>query len=306
MTDAPKALRMGQQEWLLLILLSVMWGASFFFYKVMTQELPPITIVLGRLGIAAIVLNLIVVARGERLSFPARTWPRIALLAIINNALPFTLIATSETRITSSLAAIVSATTPILTAITAHMLTHDEKLRWNKAVGIAVGFVGAAIVIGGDVLEGLGSQDLIGELICLAASVSYAFSGVYSRHFHHLAPLKVATAQVTAGALILLPIALVVDQPWTLPMPSAPVWGSLLGIALMGTALAYLLFFRIVGRIGASNMSLVAFLQPVSALLLGWIGLGEIVSWQALAGMGVIALGMALIDGRPLGYLRRA
>ena len=293
-----KPLHMGPREWAALVLLSVIWGASFFFYRVMVRELQPFTIVLGRLAIGAIALHVFLLFSGQTMRFGPRTWGRFALLGLINNVIPFALIAASETRIGAGVAALLIGAVPVLTAVFGHFLTHDERLTWNRAVGVLFGIAGVAVLIGKDALQGLANSDFVGELICLSATVIYALGGLYSRRFAGIPPLKVATGQVTMGAVIALPLALVVDHPWTLPMPSPPVWASLVCIAVVGTSLAYILFFRIVAKSGAMNISLVTLLQPVSAGFLGWLFLGETFTANAVAGLGVIGLGLACIDGR--------
>ena len=310
MTAAPAkttaALRMGGIEWLLLLTLSVLWGASFFFIKVMIGELPPFTTVLGRLGIAAVVLHLFLLARGDFVRFSAKTWLMFVILGLLNNVIPFVLITFSELRISSGLAAILTATVPVFTVLVAHVQTSDEKATWNRMAGVAFGFIGVAILIGPDALWGLAHADLTGELTCLLAAVAYAFGGVYSRKFKAIPPLKVAAGQVTAGTIVLIPIVVLVDQPWTLAPPSLPVWAALFGIGLLGTAIAYVLYFRAIATAGATNMSLVTFLQPISALLLGWAALSEAVSTKTFIGMAVIGLGLAAIDGRPFRRIARA
>jgi drug/metabolite transporter (DMT)-like permease len=295
---------MGPAEWAALVLLSLIWGASFFFYRLMVTELPPMTIVFGRLVIAAAALHLFLMVRGDSMRFPPRMWARFAALGLLNNVMPFTLIAYSEMRISAGVASLLHGSVPMLTAVAAHLLTRDEKLTWNRGVGVAFGLLGVGVLIGKDALQGLASDDFVGEIICLSAAVIYALAGVYARTFAGLPPLKVATGQVTMGTLLILPAMLIVDRPWELPAPSAPVWASLMTIALVGTALAYIMFFRIIGRTGAMNISLVTLLQPVSAVFLGWLFLGEAVGPQAFAGMAVIGLGLLFIDGRLLGVLR--
>ncbi len=294
------ALHMGARAWAWLVLLSVIWGASFFFYRVMVAELPPMTIVFGRLAIAAAALHLFLRAGGDALRVPLRTWARFTALGTVNNVLPFTLIAYSEMRISAGVAALIIGCVPVFSALAAHLLTRDEKMTANRIAGVIFGLAGVVILIGKDALQGLASADFAGELICLAAAVIYALAGIYSRTFSHLPPLKVATGQVTMGAVVILPFMLVFDRPWNLPLPSAPVWGSLLAIALMGTAFAYILFFRLIGRIGAMNISLVTLLQPASAAFLGWMLLQEGLGAKDFAGMVVIGLGLLMIDGRIL------
>ncbi len=295
---------MGPREWAALVLLSVVWGASFIFYRVMVVELQPMTIVFGRLSIAAAALHLFLRATGNAMRMPLPVWGRFVLLGIINNVLPFTLIAYSEVRISAATAALLIACVPLFSAVAAHILTRDEKLTGNRAIGVMLGLIGVAILIGRDALQGLANADFVGELICLSAAVVYAFGGIYSRAFSGLPPLKVVTGQVTMGALVLMPFMLAVDRPWTLPMLSTSAWGSLLAIALAGTAFAYILFFRLIAKVGAMNVSLVTLLQPASAALLGWLFLGESVGPRDFAGMAVIVLGLLFIDGRLLAIFR--
>lgn len=189
----------------------------------------------------------------------------------------------------------------------AHLLTADEKLTGNKLAGVTVGFIGVAIMIGTDALAGLGEQSGA-QLAVLGAALSYALAGIFGRRFKAMgiAPLPSATGQVCASSLLLMPLALLVDRPWTLALPSLPVWAALLGIALLSTALAYVLFFRILASAGATNLMLVTFLIPVSAIVLGALVLGEHLHAKHLLGMTLITLGLVAIDGRVFKRLARA
>lgn len=298
MATAGTSRRMGRREWALFLLLSVLWGGSFFFYKIIVAALPPVTVAFGRVALAAIALHFLVLLRGERMPAEPRLWLRFARLGILNNAIPFSLFAFGETRITSGLAAILNAATPIFTVLVAHWLTADERLTRNKAFGVLFGFLGVAVLIGPGALAGFADGNLLGEGACLLAAFTYAFGALYGRNFRALSPLHVATGQVTASALVLLPVSLLVDRPWLLPMPGAATWAALAGIALGSTALAYVIFFRILAVAGATNLSVVTFLIPVSALLLGALFLGEPPTERALLGMAIIGCGLAAIDGR--------
>jgi drug/metabolite transporter (DMT)-like permease len=293
--DSPS---MGAKEWMMLAVLSGLWGASFFFFKILVAELPPFTIALGRVAFAAVALNLLLAARREALPAGRRIWASFAVMGLLNNVAPFVLILFGETRISSGLASILNATTPIFTVIAAHFLTANEKLNWSKVVGVLFGFLGVMVLIGAGVVLNLGRGDLAGELACLLASLSYAFASVYGRRFRGIAPLKVATGQLTASALILLPISALVDHPWVLPAPSPKIWLAFAGLSLLSTAAGYILYFRVLAVAGATNLALVTFLLPISAMTLGVLFLGESVSPQALMGMAIIGLGLAAIDGR--------
>jgi len=287
---------MNARNWGLLLLLALLWGSSFFFYKILVGALPPVTVVLGRVGIAAIALNLWLLAKAEAMPLGLALWRRFLILGLLNNVLPFILIAWGETRITSGMASILNATTPIFMVVVAHLGTEDEKLSRPKVAGIAFGFLGVAVLVGPDAFAG--ASMIWGEAAVVAASCIYAFAAVYSRGFAGLPPLKAATGQITGAALILVPLSLLADRPWTLAVPQPSVWACLLAIALINTALAYIVYYKMLASAGITYISLVTFLIPVVALLLGTGFLQESISPRALAGMAIIALGLAAIDGR--------
>lgn len=295
---------MGAREWLLLLLLSALWGGSFFFFKVLVAELPPFTVVLGRVGLAALALNLLLLVRRDPMPVSPRLWGQFAVMGVLNNVVPFTLIVFGETRISSGLASILNATTPIFTVLAAHLWTDNEKLSWSKGAGVLFGFLGVAVLIGPAALGGMGRGGLIGDAACLLAALSYSFAGIYGRRFRGIAPLKIATGQITASTLVLIPLAALADRPWTLAAPSAQAWAAFAGIALLCTALAYIIYFRILAVAGATNLLLVTFLLPISALLLGVLFLHETIHWESMAGMVLIGAGLAAIDGRLPGWLR--
>jgi len=296
---------MGAPEWIALLALSSLWGGSFFFYKVLVQELPPFTVVLGRVSIAALALHLLLLARRDPLILTLQQWKSFLVLGLLNNVIPFSLIAFGEIRIASGSAAILNATTPIFTILVAHFLTSDEKITAAKGVGVLAAFLGVAVLIGPAALSGFGQGDLLGDAACLLAAAVYSLGAIFGRRFKGIPPLKIATAQVTAATIILIPLTALVDRPWALPMPSPGAWAALLAIALLSTSLAYLLFFRILAVAGATNLVLVTFLLPGSALILGALFLDETVTLRALMGLALIGLGLAAIDGRPWGVARR-
>ena len=294
---------MSALEWGLLILLSVFWGGSFFFTEVALVALPPFTIVLGRVGLAALVLLVLVHAAGYRMPLDMRAWGAFIVMGALNNLIPFSLIVWGQTEIASGLASILNATTPLFTVVLAHVLTRDERMNAYKLVGVVLGLFGVTVMIGGDVLEGLGIG-VVAQFAVLGAAVSYAFAGIFGRRFRDTPPLVTATGQVTASTVMLLPIALTVDRPWLLPAPGLEVWGAIAGLALISTAAGYIVYFRILATAGAMNLLLVTFLLPISTILLGVTILGEGLAPKHLAGMALIGLGLAAIDGRPLALLR--
>lgn len=295
------ATTMGRREWAMLLALALLWGGSFFFNGVAVRALPSLTLVWLRVAVAALALQLVLRAAGQAMPRDGGSWRAFLGMGLLNNALPFVLIVWGQHRIASGLASILNATTPLFTVLVAHLLTQDEKLTGAKAVGIAIGFAGTAAMIGPDALGGLGS-DLAAQFACLGAALSYAFAGVYGRRFRRMGipPLVTAAGQVSASAALLLPLVLLLDRPWLLAVPPAGVWAAVLGVALPSTALAYVLYFRILAAAGATNLLLVTFLMPVSAILLGVLGLGETLLARHLLGMAAIAAGLACIDGRLL------
>jgi drug/metabolite transporter (DMT)-like permease len=294
--------RMDRSEWLALLLLSVLWGGSFFFAGVQVRALPPFTIVFLRVGLAAIILNALVRAIGKRMPADrSSAWRAFFGMGLLNNAVPFCLVVWGQTHIASGLAAILNATTPISTVVVAHLLTNDEKMTGNRLIGVLVGFLGVVVLIGSDSLQGLGAN-VLAQVAVLAAAVSYAFAGVYGRRFRRMGiePILTATGQVTASAILLFPIAMIVDAPWTLAMPPLPVWEAVVGSAVFSTALGYVLYFRILATAGATNLLLVTFLIPISAIVMGSYGLSEHLEARQFVGLAFIGAGLAAIDGRLL------
>jgi drug/metabolite transporter (DMT)-like permease len=301
---ADRALRMGTTEWSLLLTLSLLWGAAFFFTKVAVAELPPLAVVLARVGLAALALHLLVHVTGAAMPRDRASWSAFFAMGLLNNLLPFSLIVWAQTQISSGLASILNGATPLFTALLAHWLTADERLSGNRLAGVVLGFAGVTVMIGAEALAGLGPH-IVAALAVLAATVSYAFAGIFGRRFTHQPPLVTATGQVTATSIAMLPIVLIVDRPWMLPAPEAATWGAIIGLALLSTALAYVIFFRILATAGATNLLLVTLLIPVSAVLLGRTILDESPRPQHFAGMALVALGLAAIDGRAAAALRQ-
>lgn len=294
--------RMSAAEWGLLLTLAVLWGGTFLFQKVALAALPPFTVLLVRVVLAAAALGVTVVATGHRLPAPGRAWLAFAAMATLNNVIPFSLILWGQTRIASGLAAILNACVPLFTAVLAHFLTPDERLTPRRVVGVLVGLAGVVWMIGPDSLGGLGA-DVLAQLAVLAAGISYAFAGIFGRRFAGSPPLVTAAGQVTAAAVLTLPLALAVDRPWALAIPGPRVWLALLALAIVSTALGYVVYFRILATAGATNLLLVTLLMPAIAVALGSSVLGERLAPRHLGGMALIAAGLAVIDGRALAWL---
>ena len=298
--------QMNGRDWLILGSLALIWGGAFFFIGVAVRHVPPLTYVWLRLTIAAAAMWLFLRFKGQSVDLPRSVWGSIVLLALLNNAIPFALFGWGQTHIASGLASILNATTPIWGVVVAHFLTHDERMSPRKVAGVLLGFGGVAVMIGPSLLSSLGTSALA-QLACVTASLSYALAAVWARRFRTMgvSPLSVTTGQLTAGAAMMLPIALLVDRPWTHTFPPLTAWGAIVALALLCTAFGYVLYFRLIETSGATNALLVTLLVPPVAILLGGLFLGEKLAPQDFAGLALIALGLAAIDGRLLSLLRR-
>jgi drug/metabolite transporter (DMT)-like permease len=295
---------MDERDWGLLVLLSILWGGSFFFNGVAVRELPPLTIVLARVAIAAVLLMPVLWINGARLPANPAGWTPFLVMGLLNNVIPFSLIVYGQTQIASGLASVLNATTPLFTVLVM-AAGGDEPLAARRVVGVLAGLAGV-IILRGAGLEFAGGETL-GMLLCLGAAVSYGFSGLWGRRkLAGVRPLASATCQLIASSVVMLALAGVVERPWLLPAPSLRTWLALLGTAALSTALAYVVFFQILVRSGASNVMLVTLLIPVTAILLGHFLLGEPIAAREVIGACVIGGALLIVDGRALRWLRSA
>jgi drug/metabolite transporter (DMT)-like permease len=292
---------MNRSDWLTLLALALIWGAAFLFISVAVHEVAPLTYVWLRLTMAAVAMWLFLWWRGERAGLPRQVWGSMVVLALFNNAIPFVLFGWGQTHIASGLAAILNSTTPIWGVVVAHLFTSDEKLSGRKLAGVSLGFAGVTVMIGPALLGSLGNN-VLAQLACVTAALCYAFAGVWARRYRGmgLSPMTVTTGQLTAGALIMLPVALLVDRPWLDALPSLKAIGAIGALAVVCSAFAYILYFRLIDRAGATNALLVTLLVPPVAIFLGSLVLNEVIEPRDFAGLGLIALGLAAIDGRLL------
>ena len=288
---------MSAATWGLLLLLGLIWGGSFFFGRIAVQHVPPMTLVLFRVSLAAIALHLAFGRMPDFYATLASHWRTLLVLGLINNAIPFTLIFLGQTEIGAGLAAILNATTPLWAVLVAQVFTTDEKITPAKLIGCALGLAGTVLLIGPAAL-GIADAPLWAKLAVIGAAISYGFSASFAKRFKGVSPRITATGQLTASSLIMLPFALIVDQPWALPVPPIEVVAAILALALVSTALAYVLFFRVLSVAGATSASLVTLLVPPSAILLGVLFLGETLSLTEALGLGLIALGLLSLDNR--------
>lgn len=297
---------MGYQDWALLLMLSFLWGGAFFFAAVAVKELPPLTLVLARTGLAALALAVVLRLGGEARPFRAAAIPAFLIMGLLNNLVPFSLLFWAQTMIPSGLASILNATTPIFAIVAAHFLLTDERMALNKAVGVGCGFVGVVVLLGGGLMDGSGFA-VVGMLACLGAALSYGLAGTYGRRFRSMqvSPAQVALGQLTATSMMMVPVVCLMDRPWTLAFPGGSVVLAVLGLAFASTALAYVIFFRLLASAGAVNTALVTLLIPASAILLGVLFLGETLAPRHYAGLALICAGLLAIDGRVLDRLRR-
>jgi drug/metabolite transporter (DMT)-like permease len=295
---------MDQQTWVLLIALSILWGGSFFFVGVAVREIPPFTLALGRVSIAAALLYPFFRMNGSVLPKTFAGWMPFFVMGIFNNIIPFSLIFAGQTLISSGLASVLNATTPLFTVLVLASFG-DEKLIARRVVGVIVGLTGVVVLRGPGIAQ-LENQT-IGMLLCLGGALSYGFSGLWGRRkLKGVPPLTSSTLQLISSSIAMALIAAAVDRPWTLPMPSSAAWGALFGLAAFSTSLGYIVFFIILARAGATNVMLVTLLIPVTAIGLGVMLLGEPLTANEIAGALVIAASLLVIDGRVLGWLRRA
>jgi drug/metabolite transporter (DMT)-like permease len=297
---------MGLTEWAILIGLSLLWGGSFFFIELAIVDVPTLTLVWLRVTIAALCLWGVVLARGIEIPKSRTVWLPLLFMGLFNNALPFCLIVWGQHEIPSGLAAIFNATMPLFTVLVAGVFLADESFTTLKVIGVLLGFSGVIAMIGPTQLVQL-EGPVLAQVAILGAAFCYAIASTYGRRFRRMSvPLIVTAAgQVTCASLLLAPIALYVDgviDPTTVSLSSTM---AVVSLGVFCTALAYVGYFRILASSGATNLSLVTFLVPVSAIFLGWMFLNESLQWIHYVGMGLIALGLAAIDGRPLYWIIR-
>ncbi len=296
-------LAMSGFVWFQLLLLGAIWGGSFFFARIAVQVVPPLTLVLFRVVIAAFALHLYLLGRGIRFWDYREHALGFAGLGLLMNVIPFSLLFIGQTVLGAGVESILNAMTPIWTVLIASVLTVDEKVTANKLGGILLGIFGLVVMIGPGVLTGLGGP-LWAEIAVIGATLSYAFAGILAKRFKGVPPTVTSTGQMTASTLIMIPTVLVYDGVPDVASIDSGVWSAILGLGLLSTAFAYILYFSIVRAAGATNSSLVTLIVPVSAILLGTIFLEEQLAAHDFLGMALIALGLLTIDGRLLAALQ--
>ena len=294
---------MNFKEWSLLILLSVIWGGSFFFNEIILRELQPFSLVLGRTALAAVVLITLVYVTGRKMPWSVGVWVSFSVIGALNNLIPYSLIVWGQQYIESGFASVLIATTPLFTIVFAHFLTSEEKLTLNRMIGVILSLSGVIVMIGPKALFGAGMYGLA-SIAVLGAACSYALAGIYGRRFRGMDAIIPAAGMLVCSAVLMFPIAWLIERPSIADLEPI-TWLSLLGLAILSTAIAYLIYYRLLKTAGATNVLLVTYLIPVSAILLGWLVLGEQLAWTMIGGMTIIYAGLILIDGRLLKKFRQ-
>lgn len=289
--------RMRFLDWFFLASLSVLWGGSFFFAEIALREVSALVVVWARVGLAGLILFVLVRLKGLVIPRSRTLWFSFMVMGLLNNVIPFSLIVWAQTSITGSLASIFNATTPLFTIILAHYLTRDEKITWRKILGVILGFIGVVIMMGVQAMNGLGSS-LLAQGAVLLAAVSYGLAALWGRRFASMAPLVVAMGQVVCAGLIMSVPAFMFGFVQNVGVLSLSTVLALFGLALFCTVIAYVLYFKILATSGASNLMLVTFLIPLSAIALGSLLIGERLELDHVIGMLFILMGLLIIDGR--------
>jgi drug/metabolite transporter (DMT)-like permease len=295
---------MSLSQWGLLVLLSVLWGCTFLFVGIALKDLPPFTIVLARVAMAAALLIPVVYLLGHRLPTTWAQWQPFIGMSLLNNVIPFSLMVTGQKSVASGLVAVLNATTPLFSLLVAHALTTDEKLHANKLIGVVMGIFGVGVLVGPEALFGRASQAL-GMGLVLGGALSYGFSGLWGRRLKASPPIVTAASQLISSTVLLIPLAALFEQPWQLPFPGVETMAALIGLASLSTALAYIIFFRIMAVSGSSNVMLVTLLIPLTAIPLGIWKFGEQLLLRHFAGALVIGLSLLVIDGRLLRWFTK-
>lgn len=292
---------MDGQDWGLLILLSVLWGGAYFFAGVAVRELPPLTVVLARVFLAVVALLPLFWYFGHSLPKSFSDWRPFIGMGLLNNVLPFGLIFIGQTQITVGLSSIINAMTPLFTVIVMASF-QQERLTVNRIIGVLLGVVGVAVLRG---IEGpVDASQTLGIALCLLGALSYGFAALWGRKYLvGVAPLKSATCQLMCSTMIMIVVVSLLDQPWKLDAPSLNTVWSVVALAVFGTAMAYIVFFKILVRAGPSNVMLVTLLIPITALILGNVFLGEAIQSKEIIGALIIATGLLFIDGRLINRL---
>jgi drug/metabolite transporter (DMT)-like permease len=290
-TDTPAWRPDLRVELTLLLALATLWGASYSFIRIGVETIPPLTFIAGRTLIAGGILLVVIRWRGLSLPREGAVWKRFLVQACLNSVFPFTLIAWAELTVDAGTAAILNATTPIFAFLLTLLLTRHEAVGWRKAVGVFAGLGGTVLVIGTGAVDGIG-RDLLAQGAIVLATICYAGAAIFGRVFKGLDPIMPAAGSLLCGTAVLLPVSLVVDRPWTLS-PSPESLLALAGLSVFSTALAFVLYFRLVHTIGSVPTTAQAYLRVPIGVGIGVLMLGETLEPTMLAGCAAVVLGVA-------------
>ena len=278
----------------LLLFLGALWGSSYLFIKITVTEVPATTLVIGRLGLAAGIMWLILLVTRQRIPTDRKVWGAFAGMGFLSGAVPWTLITWGEQYISSGLAALLQATMPIFTLILAVLLSDDERLTPLKVLGVVIGFVGVGILMLPDLREGL-QASFLGQLAIIASSLSYAAGAVFARKWlRGQPPMLSTTGQLTTGLLFMLPLGLLSGQPFH-GAPSLPAIASWLALTVLGTVVAYIIYYKLIQSSSATFVSTVTYIIPVYGLFLGALVLNEPLTANLMASLALILLGILLV-----------
>ena len=279
---------------ILLFILGAIWGTSFLFIKIIVTEIGPMTLVAGRLGLAALLMWSILRIRRVPLPRGRRIWTTYAVIGLINGALPFSLISWGEQYIPSGWAALLQATTPIFTILLAHLLTRDDRLTWGKVLGVALGFCGVGQLMWPEVRHGV-SASAWSMLAIVGSSICYALASVFARRrLRGQNPIASAAGAFTMGFVYILPLAFLLERP----MQIAPSWkalGSWAALTVMGTVIASVIYYTLLDRTSATFTTMVTYIVPINGLILGALVLGEHLSPIVIISLGIVLSGVLLV-----------
>jgi drug/metabolite transporter (DMT)-like permease len=278
-------------ELALLLLLATLWGASYTFIKIGVASIPPLTLIAARTAIAGALLLAIMRGRGVALPADAATWRRFLFQACLNSVIPFTLIAWAEQSLDAGLATILNSTSPIFTFLLTALVTQHEAVSPRKLFGVLAGIVGICLIVGVQALGGLG-RELVAQLATVVATIAYAGAAIFSRGFKGLDPMAPAAGSLISGAAILIPVSVLVDRPWTLS-PSMPSLLALLGLSVISTAFAFVIYFRLIQTLGSVGTTAQAYLRVPIGVALGVLLLGESLTSTAWTGLACVVIGVA-------------
>lgn len=287
---------MFTKNFLWLLFLALLWGPSFLFIKVAVQEIPPLMLVLCRVSIAAILLYFVLLVQKRKLPRPGIIWKHFAVVGLFANVFPFFLFSWGEMFIDSAVASILNGTTPLFTLLIAHFSIRDDKMSTIKVVGTLIGFCGLILLVSPS-LQGSIQAKTWGLIAVTVAACSYGIALVYARlKLVGLPPLVAPTAQLIMACLFMLPLTLIFEQPFNISLPSLSAMGALLALSILGTAIAFVVYYRILEHTSATFLSTVTYLVPILGIVLGVVVLDEKLQWQTYAGCVLILFGVMIVN----------